>query len=124
MERRRQWRALTTERNVCAAKIGDGRDAGAIGDDLRIPDLQREWLVEFRFVADRLSVAAYGRDRCSARSGRVEQRGRRIAEALADFAMQCRHVACRTDTGIGPRGQESLAQAGRVFVLVDGNDFE
>jgi hypothetical protein len=53
-----QWRSLAAGREIAAAKIGYHVDAQALGDDVRIPDLQRKWRLTPRLMQHGLAVAA------------------------------------------------------------------
>ena len=57
---RGQRRALTTSRHIASTKVGNRRDAGALGDYIRVTQLQGHRRSPVRRVRHRLSVTADG----------------------------------------------------------------
>ena len=58
MKQRCERRALTTKRQVCAAKVGNRCDANALSNNGRVADLNRKRVVSIGLVPQRLAVAA------------------------------------------------------------------
>ncbi len=85
---RHQRRAFAAGRHVAAPEVGHHVDAGALGNAVRIPDLQRECRRGARPVQQRLPVAADGAHLLRGKSGELEQPQRRVGEHVADGCVQ------------------------------------
>src|SRR3569623_1640570 len=85
MKRRHQRGALTTGGHVPAAKVGDGGDAGAFGNDVGVADLEGGRSSAVRMVIDGLTVAADGADVGRADVGLSQQGERGVGEYPAEL---------------------------------------
>src|SRR3569623_1117384 len=88
MKRRHQRGALTTGGHVPAAKVGDGGDAGAFGNDVGVADLEGGRSSAVRMVIDGLTVAADGADVGRADVGLSQQGERGVGEYPAELHIQ------------------------------------
>jgi hypothetical protein len=80
---RDKWRALPTECDIFAAKIGDDGNAGGRSDDVGIADLQCERRREAGSVTDGLPVATDGANVAGSDAGLREKFVDGLGEKLA-----------------------------------------
>jgi hypothetical protein len=80
---RDKWRALPTERDVFATKIGDDGNAGGRSDDVGVADLECERRREAGSVTDRLPVATDGANGAGSEAGLREEFVDGLGEKLA-----------------------------------------
>jgi len=112
VERGREGRSLSPRRDVAPPEIRHRRNAGSLGDDIRIADLSRRWPAAVGIMANRLAVTSHRGD-----PGRFRPRSRdggqgRIGKEMSDLDIE------PGDAGVGdPIGgrdfQQTPAQSGR-----------
>ena len=115
MEGRNERRALSAEREIAAAEIGDGVDAGQGGDAVGIAELKRQ--TSRAVVEDRLAVAADHAHALRRYAGRVQQGLRRARELLADRRIERGEFAQAQQRLLEAELEQSRAQGRRVVEM-------
>src|SRR5690625_6276840 len=88
-----QWCAVATGGHVSTPKISNSRNAGAVGNDVRIADLEAEGslVLSRRAVPNRLPVATNGCHLPGGISGFFESFVDSASEDLPQVVIQCAH---------------------------------
>ena len=107
MKGRHQGGALATGRHVATPEVGHGGDAGALGDEIGIADLQAVAMGRAGLMAHRLAVTADGANGGRRHAGLVEQGQDSVGKTVAEFhvghAQSFQFIVTRTGQGIDLR---------------------
>ncbi len=113
---RRQRRALATGGHIPAAKIGDGGDAGAAGDQVGVANLQSERMTDCarRLVPNGLPVAADRGHLLSAGAGLLQKLQGGLGKGQSQLVVQLAETVDFVTAGLA-EGEDVASQLGGVF---------